>query len=76
MDTKIMEADVVQAFNKAVIKIFSLNRIFLIKLISMHDCKGGQVSKQTVVEITKAAMNAVRYYKHVVFIMEKYLLRV
>jgi hypothetical protein len=42
----------------------------------MHDCKGGQVSKQTVVEITKAAINALHYFKHVVFLVEKYLAKV
>jgi hypothetical protein len=42
----------------------------------MQECKEGIVSKQKVVEITKAAMNAVRYFKHVVFIIERYLAKV
>jgi len=42
----------------------------------MQECKGGIVSKQKVVDITKAAMNAVRYFKHVVFIVERYLVKV
>uniref|UniRef100_A0A183CII6 CID domain-containing protein n=1 Tax=Globodera pallida TaxID=36090 RepID=A0A183CII6_GLOPA len=39
----------------------------------MQEAKGGLVSKQKVLEITKAAMNGVRYFKHVVFIIERYL---
>lgn len=54
-----MDSEVIKAFNKS--------------LISMQECKEGIVSKQKVVEITKAAMNAVRYFKHVVFIIERYL---
>ncbi|CAK5091728.1 unnamed protein product [Meloidogyne enterolobii] len=57
-----MDSDVIKAFNKL--------------LVSMQECKGGIVSKQKVVDITKAAMNAVRYFKHVVFIVERYLVKV
>uniref|UniRef100_A0A915MC40 CID domain-containing protein n=1 Tax=Meloidogyne javanica TaxID=6303 RepID=A0A915MC40_MELJA len=56
-----MDSDVIKAFNKL--------------LVSMQECKGGIVSKQKVVDITKAAMNAVRYFKHVVFIVERYLVK-
>lgn len=31
------------------------------------------VSKQKIVDITKAALNALRYFKHVVFIVERFL---
>lgn len=56
-----MDSDVIKAFNKS--------------LVSIQECKGSIVSKQKVIEITKAAMNAVRYFKHVVFIIERYLAR-
>ncbi|KAL7076929.1 hypothetical protein ACQ4LE_003704 [Meloidogyne hapla] len=56
-----MDSDVIKSFNKS--------------LVSMQECKGGIVSKQKVVEITKNAMNAVRYFKHVVFIVERYLVK-
>lgn len=41
----------------------------------MYDSKP-PVSKQKIFDITKAAMNAIRYFKHVVFCIEKFLVKV
>lgn len=34
------------------------------------------ISKQKIIDITKTAMNAIRYFKHVIFIIEKFLAKV
>ncbi|KAH7727777.1 splicing factor [Aphelenchoides avenae] len=55
-----MDSDVIQAFSKS--------------LMSIQENKGA-VSKQKITEATKAALTAIRYYKHVVFVLEKFLLK-
>lgn len=41
----------------------------------MYDCKP-PISKQKIFDITKCAMNAVHHFKHVVVIVEKFLVKV
>ncbi|KAI6182768.1 CID domain-containing protein [Aphelenchoides bicaudatus] len=41
-------------------------------LFSLKDSKAA-ISKQKIVEVTKTAMNALRFYKHVVLIVEKFI---
>uniref|UniRef100_A0A0N5A8P1 CID domain-containing protein n=1 Tax=Syphacia muris TaxID=451379 RepID=A0A0N5A8P1_9BILA len=53
-----MEADVVKAFHN--------------ELVSLYELKP-PISKNKIQEITKAAIRAIKYYKHVVFGVEKFL---
>uniref|UniRef100_A0A1I8A6E8 CID domain-containing protein n=1 Tax=Steinernema glaseri TaxID=37863 RepID=A0A1I8A6E8_9BILA len=53
-----MDVDVVKAFNSEVSSLCEVKP---------------PISKAKIVEITKAALKAIRYYKHVVFIVEKFL---
>ncbi|MFH4981887.1 hypothetical protein AB6A40_008596 [Gnathostoma spinigerum] len=53
-----MDAEVVKAFN--------------VELASLYDMRA-PISKNKIVSITKAAMKAIKYYKHVVFGVERFL---
>lgn len=45
------------------------------KLVSLYELKP-PISKNKIQEITKAAIRAIKYYKHVVFGVEKFLTKV
>uniref|UniRef100_A0A915CMM2 CID domain-containing protein n=1 Tax=Ditylenchus dipsaci TaxID=166011 RepID=A0A915CMM2_9BILA len=55
-----MDSEVMITFNKA--------------LLSVTESKA-PISKQKIFDITKAAMNAIRYFKHVVLAIEKFLVK-
>ncbi|VDM94559.1 unnamed protein product, partial [Onchocerca ochengi] len=49
-----------------------MNNIF--QLVSLYELRP-PISKKKIVDITKAAMKAIKYYKHVVFGVEKFLMK-
>lgn len=53
-----MDSDIVKAFNAELVSLYELRP---------------PISKKKIVDITKAAMKAIKYYKHVVFGVEKFL---
>ncbi|VDM42640.1 unnamed protein product [Toxocara canis] len=55
-----MESEVVKAFNA--------------ELVSLYELKP-PISKKKIVDITKAAMKAIKFYKHIVFCVEKFLIK-
>ncbi|KAI1721633.1 RNA polymerase II-binding domain-containing protein [Ditylenchus destructor] len=59
-DDKNMDSDLMINFNKT--------------LLSITEIKP-PISKQKIVDVTKAALDAVRYFKHVVFSIEKFLVK-
>uniref|UniRef100_A0A0M3HLN9 TFIIB domain-containing protein n=1 Tax=Ascaris lumbricoides TaxID=6252 RepID=A0A0M3HLN9_ASCLU len=44
-------------------------------LVSLYELKP-PISKKKIVDITKAAMKAIKFYKHIVFCVEKFLTKV
>ncbi|VDK55465.1 unnamed protein product, partial [Anisakis simplex] len=55
-----MESEVVKAFNA--------------ELVSLYEIKP-PISKKKIVDVTKAAMRAIKFYKHVVFCVEKFIIK-
>ncbi|VDK80471.1 unnamed protein product [Litomosoides sigmodontis] len=49
-------------------------RTFNAELVSLYELRP-PISKKKIVDITKAAMKAIKYYKHVVFGVEKFLMK-
>lgn len=47
----------------------------IFQLVSLYELRP-PISKKKIVDITKAAMKAIKYYKHVVFGVEKFLMKV
>lgn len=74
-----MDTDVMVTFNKTV--SFNYNKtinqapLYNFQLLSITEIKP-PISKQKIVDVTKAALDAVKYFKHVVLAIEKFLVKV